>query len=85
MGEMEKKPLERSRIAEKAAGCFRNVAKRAFRKEERDSFTVVFKHLTNLTKRCTEKLYRGEADIFSDAVADLYGFAQEEERAGSVK
>jgi len=78
--EMVRAPEEkRSEIARRTTDCYRNVAKRARKKKEHDSFDTIFKHLTRLTRLSTELKFRAEADVFNDAVTELYDFAQEEE------
>jgi len=69
---------KRPECASDVATCYRNVAKRAFRKKEQDAFYAVFRHLRILTKLCTELRFRSEADVFNDTIVELYDFAQEE-------
>lgn len=69
----------RSTLAQKAAQCFLNVGKRAFRKKEDECVFSIFEHLKSLTIACTEKVWRREADIFNDALTELYDFTQEQD------
>ncbi|GEM_PF-1542726 len=69
---------KRPECAGEVATCYRNVAKRAFRKKEQDAFYAVFRHLRILTKLCTDFQLRAEADVFNDTIVELYDFALEE-------
>jgi hypothetical protein len=71
--------VERFELAQNTASCYLNVGKRAHRKTEDECLFAIFENLESLTKACTEKIWRIEADIFNAALSELYDFTQEKD------
>jgi hypothetical protein len=61
----------------KTSSCFLNVGKRACRKKEDDCLFIILEHLKHSTMACTESIWRNEADVFNNALEELYDFILE--------
>lgn len=76
------KKLNKSRVSicniPEIADCYRKAAKRAYRKNEKDAFYIIFSHIKELAL-CIELDSKAGSEFFNSTLTELYDFAQEEE------
>src|SRR3990172_4464208 len=71
------KGLSRTQEAQEVASYCLDVGRYACRKGDVEACEVVLGHLTALTKFCTEQKLREAADVFNNAVRELYDYSVE--------